>query len=711
MASVRRFLLFPAILVLVGLVAGCGGSGDVAGPGDSVVRETIGNSGGTIEITDEASLSIPQGALSSDVDFTMTDAGSNHTPMVQTRDLKSPVYRIGPSGTTFSEAAELTLYYDEDDLDGLNPGALIIYADHGDGWTPVPTTIDRDSAALLASITSLSDFVVTAPASEEADGVYAVFEVVRMINYAQDPVADIYSDLIVARFDSVVNMSGVVQPMHPDSVTCNGEPLVWEEEGLGYYDESEEMEFLDLGAIYRFVVTPSPDVPALDESITMVDVNPTIRNIRNLDPVPLTGFTLQWDGTSAGTVDIAFVTNELEVLQIEAPNTGSYTFTEQELSGLNPGIYYLDLGYYSMRSLTAVNGYDPNSHIAAYTLSGKLVNMVDTPGVIGPEGGIVLLGDDGRLVIPAGSLTETTIFTTSINSSPPAAPEGYITLSPVYTVGPSGTTFSPPATIELSYDPDDLDGAPESGVVILKHDGVSWTVLDSDVDEDQVLVEADVSSLSDFVAAVPEPGDGVYAVVQISRTTTSMYGMDITTDGVTARFDSVVDEDSVDPLEAGGVTFGAWEMTWDGDGYQYFDLMSGTFLTPGAEYDLVVTESDDVPALDIPVTVMNSTLLMTGLGDDPVLSLDGFTLNWDGSALGSTVNIVMLVHGQFDGLEIDVPNTGSYTFSSAELSGLVAGDGQIAIMWEQDSPLVGQGYHSLSHVNQYTQNNAFVTFE
>jgi len=72
---------------------------------------------------------------------------------------------------------------------------------------------------------------------------------------------------------------------------------------------------------------------------------------------------------------------------------------------------------------------------------------------------------------------------------------------------------------------------------------------------------------------------------------------------------------------------------------------------------------------------------------------------------------VLLVFGHYDGLEISVPNTGSYTFSSAELSGLIAGDGQMAIKWEQDSSLVGAGYHSLSRVNQYAYNNAFVTFE
>jgi len=645
--SLYQLLLLVAMLAV--LSAGCGSDDkNPTSPTNPTVSETIGSSGGAIEIVNEVCLDVLPGALDGNVTFLIANAGSSHTAMVQSRDVQSAVYSIGPSGTTFNDPVPLTLYYDPASLNGVDPSALVIYTDKGSGWVPLPTTHNAVQSSVTAEITSLSDFAVTAPASSPADGVYAVLEVVRLINYAYTPPGeDIYVDLIVARFDSVVNVCSPIGPLHPGSVKCNGDTLVWDDFFLSYVNEEDVV--LNLGASYRFEVATSAEIPyALDETIAMVDANPTIRSPRDGDPVSGNGFTVVWDGTSSGNVAISLMTNDAEALRVEVPNNGSYTFSKQQLSGLGSGIYLLSLGYQNLRYLSSVTGYDPRSHITSYTLCHKLISLTDSPGVVGSEGGIVLLGDDGRLSIPAGALDETIAFTAAVNSSPPAGPDGYTRLTPVYSVGPAGTVFSSPATVEMEYDPDDLDGAPEESIVILRHDGTDWEVLSSDVDTYEQTVSAEVSGLSDFVAAVPVQGEGVYTALRISRSRTSMYGTHVTVDVLAARFDAVVDETSVVPLQAGGVSFGAWEMIWDGrDQYEYFDFSEMAFLTFDSDYTFVVTASDDVPAIDQTISLPGSDIAITGLGDDPELSLDGFTLTWDGATPGSTVRIVIIADGVF----------------------------------------------------------------
>ncbi len=133
-------------------------------------------------------MTIPANALDSTINFTMVDAGDNHQQMVSVRALGSEVYSIGPTGTTFNEPVQLILHYNEEDLNGVAESAIIIYTDSGSGWMALPTTVDQNANTATAEITHLSDFAVTTPIGEAADGVYGIFEVGRIVNYVGEGV-------------------------------------------------------------------------------------------------------------------------------------------------------------------------------------------------------------------------------------------------------------------------------------------------------------------------------------------------------------------------------------------------------------------------------------------------------------------------------------------------------------------------------------------
>lgn len=712
----QKFIFFWALAVLVlAFFAGCSDDDDdgLTTPPPSGVTETIGSSGGNIEISGEASLTIPADALDSDVDFTMDDAGSNHAAMVSARTLGSAVYSIGPSGTTFNEPVLLALNYSEDDLNGVAESSIIIYTDNGSGWAALPTTVDEDANIATAEITHLSDFAVTTPAGEPADGVFGLFEVVRLVSYAGEGVDINRADMIVARFDGVVNVCSPVEPMHPDSVYCNSFGMSYDELIRAYLDENTGgFDFLDLGGIYTFHVLASDEVPALEESITMVDHEPVITNIQSGGAVSDQGFTVEWNDTSTDSVTVALALCGEIIVNERVLNSGSFTFTADDLAGLNPGAYILRLFHYNRIMLDDVPGYDPNSYVIAMTDDTKLIYLSNQSGLIGPDGGTVLLGDDGHLTIPAGALDENILFEAEISSPPPTAPEDYTLLTPIYSIEPSGTAFDPEATLRFNYLETALGDALEEDIVVLTNSSGSWEELGSLVYEDQNYVEAGVSHLSDFVAAVPTPivTDGVYAVLDVQRQFVNNGGGDIgKVDILFARFDAVVSDEPDTPLQAESVTFGPWELVWNEDSYSYTDYIDTEFLTPGETYDFEVVGNTAVPSLETPIEIMGIEPYVTNLEPMQDVLLSGFTLEWNESSAASTVNIVVFGYGGH-GLSIDVPDTGSYTFTVTELSEIEPGMAQIALFWEEEVPIVADDYDSHSYVLLNTFNSNHVIF-
>ena len=92
------------------------------------------------------------------------------------------------------------------------------------------------------------------------------------------------------------------------------------------------------------------------------------------------------------------------------------------------------------------------------------------------------------------------------NSASP--PEGARIIGVMYDVVPDGATFTPVATLEYSYDPNDIpEGIAEESLVIACYDEASgeWTELDSVVDTEANTVTAKISRFNDLAVLGYEP--------------------------------------------------------------------------------------------------------------------------------------------------------------------------------------------------------------
>jgi hypothetical protein len=107
---------------------------------------------------------------------------------------------------------------------------------------------------------------------------------------------------------------------------------------------------------------------------------------------------------------------------------------------------------------------------------------------IGQAGGTV--GADGVTVsIPAGALTSAVPITIQLSAAP--GPDG--TVSQVFEIGPTGTSFAKPVTIAFDYTDSELSGLPPSDFAVetpTADSGASWTPLS------KILVDVDAHTIA-----------------------------------------------------------------------------------------------------------------------------------------------------------------------------------------------------------------------
>ncbi len=337
---------------------------------------------------------------------------------------------------------------------------------------------------------------------------------------------------------------------------------------------------------------------------------------------------------------------------------------------------------------------------------------------IGTAGGTLEIPGGLAMTVPADALTGDIDFAADVNPSPPAGPTDFILLSPVYSIEPSGTDFAETTLLQMNYSEALLAGASEGDIVIFTHTGIGWEELRCMVFPDDNLVEAGISHLSDFVVAVPMPvePDPIYAQLVVHRQITAedilkfeKIPVFIMADQLFAQFTTVDDGKPSNPLQAESVAFGEWDLEWGMNAYGYSNSTTPAFLTLGETYDFVVVGSEEVPSLTLPVPIMEVAPYVTNLTADQAADLAGFTLEWSGSAPTGSVDFQMR---GLDNTRLDysVPNTGSYTFSGAELSGLPAGTGSISLNLVGEIPIVADGYVASSRVRLTSSHSTDVVF-
>jgi len=703
----KSTLLFTLLLgCLSGLLvlSGCSDD-DPSGP--TPTNETVGADGGEIAMGDDVTLDIPAGALPADVDFTMEVNASPASPGEQF-SFVSDVVSIGPSGTQFATPAEITLGYEESQLkDGAESGAQI-YTNDGTGWIPLETTVDAEANTATAEVDHLSDFAVLSQVSPVANGVYALLTVHRGIFSITGEV--IRSDYIEARLDSAVAPCNPVVPVEADSVHCNDYSLVWDSDLPSYFYPENPLdmgEFIELGERYTFQVFGNDFAPDLTQAIDFPATDPYLSNVDPYEVFPLDGFEVTWEGAGTGTVHLVIlpVNSIIPVVAVETANDGSYTFTANDLAGASNGTYGLVLNHFNMEYIDAT-GYDANSQIVAKVTSAMNITLGQAGAGVGPDGGAVLIGDEGILSIPAGSLNTQVEFTVEENTSATSTIDGWRLLTDVYTVGPEGQDFIIDALLTFDYSEVALGESDETTVTIFTDEGYGWTAMSSDVDENENEVSTSVSHLSDFAAMVRTPAgaEGVYAVLEMQRIVA--VGTDIS-DFITARFDLVVDpDDSHTPLSAGDVQCGEWDLVWNSgaEEYEYWALQHGApeFIVPGDNYAFEVTGSNDVPALQLAIDFPTDQPEITSPETGTEIESSGFELQWSGTGTGNVMIMITNILGEAI-VDVETPNDGSYQVTADDL------DGQsvyilVELIKENREAIEATGFDPNSFVRAYTYN-------
>jgi hypothetical protein len=135
--------------------------------------------------------------------------------------------------------------------------------------------------------------------------------------------------------------------------------------------------------------------------------------------------------------------------------------------------------------ISAVAWFDPTN--TSDTSSVMTLRPINT--IIG--GSMNVYGGEISLDVPAGSISQDTLFSAVESESPMANSFSSIDF------GPSGFAFLSPATIEWSYATLDLGMVDESALSVFMNDG-SWTRLQSEVDTINQVVRAEVWHFTDF---------------------------------------------------------------------------------------------------------------------------------------------------------------------------------------------------------------------
>ena len=331
----KLLVLFAFSLLLT--VIGCSDDDDpVTPPADPTVTETIGAAGGTLDMPDKMNLEIPAGALAADIEFTAGPADTPQ-PLPTGYVAVSDFFDIEPSGTDFGQDADLTLFYNADDLPQfITEDMLEVFTHDGARWDDLGGPIDEDANSMTVQIGHLSQFVVVAPDPEPADDVYLQFEIKRKLYGAQTGGTPDGWDSLGAEFLGTV--PGKIPNYLDGGDVSYGSWNLQRGMGSYYYSNDTTPLFLDMATNYDLVVEGSLEVTPLTLAIATMAGVPSLTNVADDAELALEGFEVTWDGTDqGGTVEIHLDADAGGSMFRTADNTGSFTFSEQALQGLSAG--------------------------------------------------------------------------------------------------------------------------------------------------------------------------------------------------------------------------------------------------------------------------------------------------------------------------------------------------------------------------------------
>ncbi len=322
---------------------------------------------------------------------------------------------------------------------------------------------------------------------------------------------------------------------------------------------------------------------------------------------------------------------------------------------------------------------------------------------IGPDGGTLEL-DDIVLTIQAGALADTIDFIIAENNSPPALSGTLKFVSPVFTIGPSGTAFSIPTFLWITYNEALCGSFPENSIVIYAHDGTSWSPLSTTISTSINEVKATISHLSDFAAVIDTTisAEGAFAAMVIGRAITNISGNQIRIDLIMARFDtSYAPCSAISPVQVNSITCNEYTLDWDSDlnSYQYMEVIDNPeFIELGEDYIFTITGNSNVPSFADTITYPVNETYVTSPTYYSNVSLSGFNVSWESGNSAGTVMLFLMDSQNDTTVYIETDNDGAYTFNSAALSGLTAGQYGLVMIHENWDYITAAGIDPRSFI-------------
>jgi N-acetylneuraminic acid mutarotase len=135
------------------------------------------------------------------------------------------------------------------------------------------------------------------------------------------------------------------------------------------------------------------------------------------------------------------------------------------------------------------------------TYSSNRLAATESRRLRAPAGGIIVTAAGDQLIVPAGSLASDTLITSDITPLTPPPPAGVRVISRRYQFGPSGTTFSPAATLVLHYtDEDVVGGLAPTNLRVMVYNSVTsnWELVGGVVDQAARTVTVTIDHFSDY---------------------------------------------------------------------------------------------------------------------------------------------------------------------------------------------------------------------
>lgn len=333
--------------------------------------------------------------------------------------------------------------------------------------------------------------------------------------------------------------------------------------------------------------------------------------------------------------------------------------------------------------------------------------IVTTSGLMGPGGGLLILDGEYSLGFPAGALeAETQVTITRDPEATFSLVDYRRPVSPIYTATPQGMVTQADLQATVHFDPMSLPTEYPNALRLYANIGQGWEELDTRLNLELGVAQARLGSVADIVLTEPNPGEGVYAEYGTVLFFTSEPGGAMRRfDQVFARFDVACADLPQQELEAGEVYgYGpGWSEQLFDTGRSYTYQESAAFLGLGDAFYLNANGSDTVPSVEMQGEVAGLEVVVTAPTYYESVSLDGFTVTWDGSEAGGEVRLAVEQSG-VDLASITVANTGSYTFTANQLAGNRPGNALVMVVWQHETPLYALGFDPRSRCLQVCAN-------